>query len=193
MMKHNAAWADRIAGLVAALACFTALITAVPPSAKALPPPLDDKELRRQSDLVATVHVLAVSCIDVRRVSSDAGGQEQSAALGTYQAWAQLVEVEKGDEKPQQTLLITWRERSPFKLGGSAVAYFPGEVVNTHLIWNAEERSYRSTHWNAKDEPKIKRTGGLPAKKAGTVRFTDRPPGMAMGRTGWQCPGCEYE
>ncbi|MFO7907867.1 MAG: protease inhibitor I42 family protein [Planctomycetota bacterium] len=145
------------------------------PRAEGVPPPLSEEELREKSDVVATVRVLGVACIDVKRhTSRGPEGEEMTVDLGEYQAWLQVTEVEEGNVKPYQTLVVRWQKNPPMP-GSVCVPYYPGEVVHTYLQQRGKRVTYRTTHWNAKGEPEVERSGGLPDKRAGAVAFAQQP------------------
>jgi hypothetical protein len=64
-----------------------------------------------------------------------------------------VLEVKKGDVKPGQTVLVTWRENPKGVLGPWAVGYYPGEEVWTHLTKRSGGATYATTWWNAKGQP----------------------------------------
>lgn len=116
-------------------------------SAHALPAPMSEEELDKASDVVATVRVLAVVRID------DMPFDKTRETVRTYQAWLQLVQPKKGNIKAGETLLVQWHDTPKNLIGPWKVEYHPGEEVLTHLKWNATQRSYVSTWWNAKGKP----------------------------------------
>jgi hypothetical protein len=131
-------------------------------AASALPAPMPDAELVEKSDLVALVRVLSVTCTSV---TQDAQTGED---LPGYLAKLQVIEVKKGDAKPGDVVLVTWRTVPKGALGPWAVAYYPGEEVWTHLTKRSGGVTYASTWWNAK---------GTPVKEPET---TDLPPGIGQ-------------
>ena len=130
--------------------------------ALALPAPMADAELVEKSDLVALVRVLSVTCTSVTK--DDQTGED----LPGYLAKLQVLEVKKGDVKPGDVVLVTWRTVPKGALGPWAVAYYPGEEVWTHLTKRSGGVTYASTWWNAK---------GTPVKEPET---TDLPPGIGQ-------------
>ncbi len=120
------------------------LLLALP--ALALPAPLSEQELTDKSDLVATVRVLSVSCTAVTK--DDQTGED----VRSYLANVRLLDVKKGDAKPGDEVLVTWRSVPKGIVGPWTVNYYPGEVVLTHLIKKSGGVSYGSTWWNAKGE-----------------------------------------
>lgn len=113
--------------------------------ALALPAPMSEQELLDKSDLVAKVRVLSVTCTGVTK--DEKTGEE----LPSYLANVRLLEVKKGDAKPGEEVLVSWRAVPKGLLGPWAVYYYPGEVVVTHLV-KKSGASYGSTWWNAKGE-----------------------------------------
>src|SRR6516162_1238829 len=69
------------------------------------------EDLEKNSDVVATVRVLAVVC------TGQAPYGKTTEQTTTYQAWLQVVSVKKGDVKENQTLLVEWQD-VPKKLVG---------------------------------------------------------------------------
>jgi hypothetical protein len=80
---------------------FVATLAALP--ALALPAPMSEQELMDKSDLVALVRVLAVTCTSV---TQDPNTGED---LPGYLAQLKVLEVKKGDAKPGEEVLVTWR------------------------------------------------------------------------------------
>jgi hypothetical protein len=141
--------------LIAALAALVAA------PALALPPPLSDAELDERSDVIATVRVLAVACTGETEMVN------VRESLPVYQAWLQVVRATKGPVKPRETLLVQWHDVPKSGIVGPwKVAYFPGEEVRTHLKWDAKQRVYATTWWNAK---------GQPTRKADVTELPGRP------------------
>jgi hypothetical protein len=122
------------------------VIAAFATSALALPAPMSEQDLTDKSDLVATVRVLSVSCTSVKK--DDKTGE----ALPSYLAKLRLVDVKKGDAKPGDEIIVTWRAVPKGVVGPWTVNYYPGEEVLTHLIKKSGGVSYGSTWWNAKGE-----------------------------------------
>ena len=132
-------------------------------SALALPAPMSEEELMEKSDIVAVIRVLSVSCTAVTK--DDATGEE----LPSYLAKVRLLEVKKGDAKPGDEVLVTWRAIPKGLLGPWAVYYYPGEVVLTHLATKSGDVAYGSTWWNAKgDDIKAPESTELPSQPGET-------------------------
>jgi len=134
----------RLCSLVTAL-CLSLALTATP--ALALPAPMPEDELSAKSDLVALVRVLSVTCTSVTK------DEKTGEDLPGYLAQLQVLEVQKGDVKPGQEVLVTWRAVPKGALGPWTVYYYPGEEVLTHLTKRSGGVSYATTWWNAKDDP----------------------------------------
>jgi hypothetical protein len=120
------------------------LVFALP--ALALPAPMSEQDLTDKSDLIATVRVLSVSCTSVKK--DDNTGEE----LPSYLAKLKVVDVKKGDAKPGDEIIVTWRAVPKGIVGPWTVNYYPGEEVLTHLVKKSGGVSYGSTWWNAKGE-----------------------------------------
>jgi hypothetical protein len=108
---------------------------------------LSDEDLVERSDLVALVRVLSVTCTSVTQ------DEDSGEALPGYLAKLEVLEVKKGDVKPGETVLVTWREIPKGVLGPWAVGYYPGEEVWTHLTKRSGGATYATTWWNAKGQP----------------------------------------
>jgi hypothetical protein len=122
------------------------VIAAFATSALALPAPMSEQDLTAKSDLVATVRVLSVSCTSVKK--DEKTGEE----LPSYLAKLRLIDVKKGDAKPGDEIIVTWRAVPKGIVGPWTVNYYPGEEVLTHLVKKSGGVSYGSTWWNAKGE-----------------------------------------
>ncbi len=147
-----------------------ALVSLVPLAALAVPAPMSEQELTDKSDLVAQVRVLAVTCTSV--TTDEATGEE----LPGYLAQLKVVEVKKGDAKPGEVVLVTWRA-SPKNVDGPwTVYYYPGEEMVTHLTKRSGGVTYASTWWNAKgDDTKSPDTRELPVTPGETVGQVAEP------------------
>jgi hypothetical protein len=148
---------------------FAGLLLAALP-ALALPAPMSEQDLTDKSDLIATVRVLSVSCTSVK--TDDKTGEE----LPSYLAKLRLVEVKKGDAKPGDEIIVTWRAVPKNIVGPWTVNYYPGEVVPTHLVKKSGGVSYGSTWWNAKGEDVTPPDGTeLPSKLGETLVAPQEP------------------
>ena len=99
--------------------------------ASALPAPMFEQELMEKSDLVAVVQVLSVTCTAVTK--DERTGED----LTHYLAQVKIIEVKKGEIKPGETILVTWRAIPKKIVGPWTVNYYPGEEVLTHLVKNS--------------------------------------------------------
>lgn len=135
-----------------------------------LPAPMPEAELLEKSDVVALVRVLSVGCTSVTK-------DEQSGEdLPGYLAILQVLEVKKGEVKPGDEVLVTWRAIPTGIVGPWAVFYYPGEEVWTHLTKRSGGVTYASTWWNAKGEPvKPPQTTDLPTTVGQTVTIITKP------------------
>jgi hypothetical protein len=115
-------------------------------AALAVPAPSSEQEMTDKSDLVALVRVLSVTCTTVTK--DEQTGEE----LPGYLAKLEIREVKKGDVKPGQSVLVTWRAVPKSIVGPWAVYYYPGEEVWTHLTKRSNGATYASTWLNAKSE-----------------------------------------
>jgi hypothetical protein len=127
-------------------ALFLCLVLAAT-AAFAIQAPMSDEELVEKSDLVALVRVLSVACTSLTK--DEMTGEE----LAGYLATLQVLEVKKGDVKPGDEVLVTWREIPTGVLGPWVVRYYPGEEVWTHLTKRSGGVTYATTWWNAKGTP----------------------------------------
>ena len=145
------------------VACFAT-------AALALPAPMSEQELIDKSDLVALVRVLSVTCTSV--VKDAQTGEE----LPGYLATLKVMEVRKGEVKPGEQVLVTWRAVPQSIVGPWTVYYYPGEEVVTHLTKRSGGASYASTWWNAKgDDLKAPDSRELPTTTGETVVPTPEP------------------
>jgi hypothetical protein len=141
-----------------------------PMAALAVPAPMSEQELTDKSDLVALVRVLAVTCTSV--TTDEATGEE----LPGYLAQLKVVEVKKGDAKPGEVVLVTWRAIPKDTNGPWTVYYYPGEEMVTHLTKRSGGVTYASTWWNAKgDDVRSPDTRDLPVTPGETVRQMPEP------------------
>ena len=139
-----------------------ACLAAVP--AFALPAPMTEQELMEKSDVVALMRVVSVTCTSVTK--DEQTGEE----LPGYLAKLQVKEVKKGDVKPGEEVLVTWRAVPKSIVGPWTVYYYPGEEMVTHLTKRSGGVSYASTWWNAKgDDTKSPDTRDLPTTPGETV------------------------
>jgi hypothetical protein len=140
------------------VACLAAL------PALALPAPMTEAELMEKSDVVALVRVVSVTCTSVTQ------DEHTGEDLPGYLARLKVIEVEKGDVKKGEELLVTWRAVPKAVAGPWTVYYYPGEEMVTHLTKRSGGASYASTWWNAKgDDTKSPDTRDLPTTPGITV------------------------
>src|SRR5262245_39827201 len=125
---------------------LTLLAGGIATAALAVPVPLSEQELTDKSDLVALVRVLSVTCTTVTK------DEQTGEDLPSYLAKLEVKEVKKGDVKPGESVLVTWRAVPKSIVGPWAVYYYPGEVVWTHLTKRSNGATYASTWLNAKSE-----------------------------------------
>jgi hypothetical protein len=144
-----------------------ALVLLAPIAALALPALMSEQELMDKSDLVVLVRVLAVTCTSV---TQDPNTGED---LPGYLAQLKVLEVKKGDAKPGEEVLVTWRAIPENVAGPWTVYYYPGEEMVTHLTKRSGGATYASTWWNAKgDDVKSPDTRELPTTPGETVGQT---------------------
>ena len=150
--------------LYAILSALLLSVTLISTPARALPAPMSEQELMEKSDLVALVRVLSVTCTSLTK---DAATGEE---LPGYLARLKVLEVKKGEVKPGEEVLVTWRAVPKSILGPWTVDYYPGEEVVTHLTKRSGGASYASTWWNAKgDDVKAPDTRDLPVTPGESV------------------------
>ena len=153
----------RFPGLLA-VACLAAL------PALALSAPMTEAELMQKSDVVALMRVLSVTCTSITK---DAQTGED---LPGYLATLRVIEVKKGEVKPGEEVLVTWRAVPKNLAGPWAVYYYPGEEMVTHLTKRSGGVSYASTWWNAKgDDTKSPDSRDLPTTPGETVVSRPEP------------------
>jgi hypothetical protein len=147
------------------LACLAAA------PALALPAPMTEQELMEKSDLVALVRVISVTCTTITK------DPQTGEDLPGYLAKLQVKEVKKGDAKPGDEVLVTWRAVPKDVAGPWTVYYYPGEEMVTHLTKRSGGVSYASTWWNAKgDDVKAPDSRDLPTTPGETVVPTPEVP-----------------
>jgi hypothetical protein len=112
--------------------------------AAALPAPMSDSELLQESDLVALVRVLSVTCTGVSK--DERTGED----LPSWSAKAELMEVIKGEEAKGDDVTIIFHAIPTGLLGPWSVYYYPGEMVWTHLL--REHDAYTTTWWNGRGD-----------------------------------------
>ena len=130
-------------------AIFAVLLLAAAP-ALAVPPPKSEAELMKQSDVVALVRVLSVTCTSITK------HEKTGEDLPSYLARLEVLTAKKGNVKPGEEILVTWRAKPTKLIGPWAVPYYPGEKVWTHLTLRSGGVTYATTWWNAKGKPMTK-------------------------------------
>ena len=149
---------------------FLVAATLLATQALALPAPMSDQELTDKSDLVAVVRVTSVTMTVATK--DDKPGE----VLPAYLAKLKLVDVKKGDAKPGDEVIVTWRAVPKDIVGPWAVEYYPGEEVLTHLVKKSGGVSYGSTWWNAKgDDIKAPESKALPTEPGQTFTPATEP------------------
>lgn len=127
--------------------CLLLLLPLIATQALALPAPLSNEQLMEKSTFVGVVRVLSVTCT---ALTPD---KETGEDLQHYLAKLEIVDVKKGDVKPGETILVTWRAiPRGLVLGNWTVNYYPGEEVRTHLTKAPGDVAYKSTWWNSKGQ-----------------------------------------
>ena len=145
-------------------AILAALFLAVP-AADAVPAPMSTEELFENSDVVARVRVVAVTCMGV--ATDDMTGE----ALPFYSADLEIVEVTKGDVETGDIVRVRFRALPTGIVGPWSVYYYPGEEVVTHLQRDDGGSAYGTTWWNARGETlREADTTELPTEPGQTVR-----------------------
>jgi hypothetical protein len=149
------------------LSAWCLSLTLLTAAAFALPAPKSEQELMDESDLVARVRVLSVTCTSLTQ------DEKTGEDLPGYLARLQVLETKKGDAKKGDEVLVTWRATPKGLVGVWAVYYYPGEEMWTHLVKRSGGASYASTWWNAKgDDLKNPDTRDLPTTPGETVVAT---------------------
>ena len=152
------------------LCLFLAFLFSATAPLLALPAPMPEAELLEKSDLVALVRVLSIGCTSVTK------DEQTGEDLPGYLATLQVLEVKKGDAKPGDEVLVTWRAIPTGIIGPWAVYYYPGEEVWTHPTKRSGGVTYATTWWNAKGEPvKPAQITKLPTKVGESVTITSKP------------------
>jgi hypothetical protein len=127
-----------------AIVLLLSLLWAAPQPAASMPPPLSEAALIEQSDLVARVRVISVTCTGVAK------DEQSGEALPSYAAELEVLEVRKGDVEPGGVVTVFFQEIPSGVAGPWAVFYYPGEEVWTHL--RGAGGGYHTTAWNARGE-----------------------------------------
>lgn len=109
-------------------------------TSNALPAPLSNEQLLKQSDIIAKVKVIGVAKI----------GYVNNAIK--YQAWLKILKSIKGDVIINDTIIVTWHRFDKKLIGSWAIDYYPDEELITYLIWDRDEKSYKNISWNSADK-----------------------------------------
>jgi hypothetical protein len=103
----------------------------------ALPAPLSNEQLLKQSDIIAKVKVIGVAKI----------GQINGAVK--YHAWLKILEPTKGSVSINDTIIVAWHKFDKKLIGSWAIDYYPDDELLTYLIWDDNEKSYKNISWNS--------------------------------------------
>jgi hypothetical protein len=114
--------------------------------AAAIPAPKSEDQLIHDSDVVALVRVLAVTC------TAEWVDEQTGETLHGYSADLEVLESKKGKAAKGDVLRVGFRDLPTGILGPWSVFYYPGEEVWTHLQMNDGGSAYETTWWNAKGE-----------------------------------------
>jgi hypothetical protein len=135
---------------------FVAVFLAASP-AWAIAPPLTPVELLAESDLVALVRVLSVTCTGLYYPF-----WPDLAEVLAYVAQLEILSIRKGSVRPGEIIAVKWEKLSDELALETTwtVAYHPGEQVWTHLqrvahkdgLWLKHSSAYVNTWWNARDQ-----------------------------------------
>jgi hypothetical protein len=127
------------------IALMAAMFLASAP-ARAVPAPMSAEELVENSDVVARVRVVSVTCEGI--ATDDATGEQ----LPFYSAELEVLEATKGNVQPGDILRVRFRTLPSGIVGPWSVWYYPGEEVWTHLQRDDGGSGYGTTWWNARGE-----------------------------------------
>ena len=133
-----------------------------------LPAPFSKEELQDKSDLIVEAKVLGVICTKEDYYNN----VKNLPKVYYYQAWLKLLKVEKGILKPNDSIIVEWSGTPKGLIGPWSVDYFPGQIVNTHLILDKEKNYYKTTWWNATNT--IKKSSITLPKNIGKVVYLDK-------------------
>ena len=124
------------------LICVTVTLSII--ESFALPTPLSPEQLYQQSDIIAKVKVLSVIKVQDRIKET-----ENKYNTEKYHAWLKVLQVTKGKIQNNHTMIVTWNRVNRQLIGGWEVNYYPNEELITHLIWDDQEKTYKTLSWNA--------------------------------------------
>jgi hypothetical protein len=151
-------------GRLFTFACLLgAVLFAVP--AAAVPAPKSEAQLIEESDVVALVRVLAVTCI------AEWIDEQTGETLHGYSADLEVLEAKKGNVAKGDILRVGFRDLPTGILGPWSVFYYPGEEVWTHLQRDDGGSAYTTTWWNARGQTlRPADATDLPTRVGATVR-----------------------
>ncbi len=113
-----------------------------------MPTPLSAEQLYEQSDVIAKAKVLGVAAVQskVAKIEDRYGYDTKK-----YQAWLKVLKATKGKVQDNHTVIVTWDRVSSNKkiVGNWEVNYYPNEELITHLVWDNQEKTYRTLSWNS--------------------------------------------
>jgi hypothetical protein len=102
----------------------------------ALPKPLSQQELFEKSDVIIKGKVIKIDEV------------ENNNIYEKYTARIQILEVIKGDISNTDIISVFWKKYKKKLLGNWYIEYALGEVIETHLIWDQEEKMFKTISWN---------------------------------------------
>jgi hypothetical protein len=157
-------------GLAAVFAGLCVALTTGP--ATAVPITMTEQEMFDQSDVVATVRVVATVCTGW----IDDVGPWKGQRMCLYRSELRILEVKKGSVCKGQHVWVEWHDPFPpgHPLRSRSIYYFLGEEVTTHLVRRKEQGLYRSGCVDAKrNQARKPITFKLPAHPGETLRVED--------------------
>ena len=126
-------------------------------------PPLSDKELEEESDLIIKGFVLGV--LKTGKSTSDKWERHH------FNSWVRIDKVYKGDAVVKSSIVVNWTDyiftgKDKDHIGGpSGISLYPGETVKLYLKFNKSTGSYYGDRWNCAE--KISGKGGKLPQKIG--------------------------
>ncbi len=132
-------------GFCVRAAMLAAVLLAAAPAA-AVPAPKSPEQLLADSDLVARVRVVSVTC------TSTWQEERTGETLHGYSAALEILEVKKGSVGVGAVVNVRFKDIPKGIVGRWEVFYYPGEEVWTHLQRDDGGSAYRTTWWNARGE-----------------------------------------
>jgi hypothetical protein len=150
--------------LFALIVCVAGALLVGSP-AGAVPAPKSEGELLNDSDVVALVRVVAVTCTSAWK--DDHTGE----TLHGYSAELEILDVKKGKVAKGDTLRVRFEDLPTGIVGPWSVFYYPGEEVWTHLQRDDGGAAYATTWWNARGRAlRPPDTTDLPTRVGETAR-----------------------